>query len=306
MPFIKRHRAGEQLPRVVHPEPDERAIPLCEDLVKEPTVQAAILGGSRHHGGWDEQSDLDIIVILEDSDDGEETERAARMALAELKERHYPGYRDYNHPDHEVGHGHIVVSMEYFLSHRRTLNDPMSQAARQGRIFAKEPGAEGKYRHDGDTSNEWELVTRRKLERAAEENQGIPAMRRFIDRPRRSRLDVRSVQGSTAYWVLWSSGSALLSILGVMYENRSLVAMAETLRENDPGWTHRFASDLDCLDQYNYCACEVVVTSPIENLDTMWEALETDRKALWQRILELSGYDVYKEQQADSNGPVDG
>ena len=53
------------------------------------------------------------------------------MALAELKERHYPGYRDYNHPDHEVGHGHIVVSMEYFLNHRRTLNDPMSQAARQ-------------------------------------------------------------------------------------------------------------------------------------------------------------------------------
>ena len=80
-----------------------------------------------------------------------------------------------------------------------------------------------------------------------------------------------------------------------MYENRFLVAMAETLRENDPGWTHRFASDLDCLDQYNYCACEVVVTSPIENLDTMWEALETDRKALWQRILELTGYDLNEE-----------
>ena len=77
MPFVKRHRAGEQLPRMIHPEPDERAIPLCEDLVREPTVQAAILGGSRYQGSWDEQSDLDIIVILEDSDDREETERAA-------------------------------------------------------------------------------------------------------------------------------------------------------------------------------------------------------------------------------------
>ena len=295
MPFIKRHRAGEQLPRVVHPEPDERATPLCEDLVKEPTVQAAILGGSRYHGGWDEKSDLDIIVILEDSDDGEETERAARLALADLKERHYPGYRDRTHPDHEVVHGHIVVSMEYFLSHRRTLNDPMSQAARQGRIFTREPGAEGKYRHDGDASNEWDLVTLGKLQRAARENRSIPAMREVFDLPRRSRFDVRSVEGSTAYWVLWSSGSALLSILGVMYENRSLVAMAETLGANDPGWTHRFASDLDCLDQYNYCACELVVTSPIDDLDAMWEALETDRKALWQRILELSGYDLNEE-----------
>ena len=292
MPFIKRHRAGEYMPKVVHPEPDERATPLCQELAQEPTVQAAILGGSRYHGGWDEQSDLDIIVILEDSDDGEETEKAARLALAELKERYYPGYTDYQHPDHEVEHGHIVVSMEYFLSHRRTLNDPMSQAARQGRIFTKKPGTDGKYRHDGDTSNEWELVTLRKLERAARENRRIPMIREIFDLPRRPPLEVWSSQGSTAYWILWSSGSALLSILGVMYENRSLVAMAETLRENDPGWTHRFASDLDCLDQYNHCACEVVVTCPIDDLDAMWEALEMDRKALWQRILELSGYDL--------------
>ena len=295
MPFIKRHRAGEQLPRVVHLEPDERATPLCEELVRHPFVQAAILSGSRYHGGWDEQSDLDIIVILEDSDDGEETEKAAHLALAELKERYYPGYRDYNNPDHEVGHGHIVVTMEYFLSHRSTLNDPMSQASRQGRIFTKTPGTEEKYQHDGDTSNEWELVTLGKLDRATRENQGIPAIRGFFDRPRRSRLDVRSTQGSTAYWVLWSSGSALLSILGVMYQNRSLVAMAETLRERDPEWGYQFASDLDCLDQYNSCGCEVVVTRPIDNLDAMWEALATDRNALWQRIQELSGYDLNEE-----------
>ena len=181
--------------------------------MKEPTVQAAILGGSRYHGGWDEQSDLDIIVILADSGDGEETERAARLALAELKERYYPGYRDRSHPDHEVKHGHIVVSMEYFLGHRHTLNDPMSQASRQGRIFTKEPGAEKKYRHDGDTSNEWELVTLGKLQRAARENQGIPGIKRFFDRPRTSRLDVRSVQGGKEQpgsrhrvWVLMNDG----------------------------------------------------------------------------------------------------
>ena len=278
------------MPKLIHAEPDERATPLCEELVKHPAVQAAILTGSRYTGGWDEQSDLDIVVILEESDDEEEARKTAHLALTELKERFYPGYRDYNHPDHEIGHGEIVVSMAYFLAHRRTLNDPMAQAARNGRIFTKEPGTEEKYQHDGDTSNEWELVTLRKLQRAAMENQGIPGLRIVYDRPRMRQLHPLTIPGSTAYWILWSSGSALMSILGLMYENRSLVAMAETLKENDSGWVHRFASDLDCLDQYNYCACEVVVTNPIANLDAMWETLQTDRDSLWERIRDLSGY----------------
>ena len=75
-----------------------------------------------------------------------------------------------------------------------------------------------------------------------------------------------------------------MSVLGIGYRNRSLVDMAETLRERDPGWSHRFASDLDCLDQYNGCGCEVVVARPILDLEAMWEALERDREALWRRI----------------------
>ena len=82
-----------------------------------------------------------------------------------------------------------------------------------------------------------------------------------------------------------------MSILGVMYENRSLVKMADTLVKQDPEWGCQFASGLDCLDQYNSCGCEVVVLEPIEELEAMWEALERDRKALWQRIEELTGFD---------------
>ena len=94
----------------------------------------------------------------------------------------------------------------------------------------------------------------------------------------------------------------MISILGMMYENRSLVAMAETLRERDPRWNHRFASDLDCLDQYNLCGCEEVVTDPITDLDAMWEALETDRDALWERIRELTGYDLNEPPPEISSG----
>ena len=59
-----------------------------------------------------------------------------------------------------------------------------------------------------------------------------------------------------------------------------------------PRGNYRFASDLGWLDQYNYCGCEVVVTDPITNLEAMWEALETVRDALWERVREFTGYDL--------------
>ena len=299
MPFVKRHRAGKELPEVVHPGPDPRAAALAEDLAQQPAVQAVILGGSRYTGGWDEQSDLDLVVILEDSVDEEESRKHVAKALIGLKERYYPGYTDWQHPDHGVEHGEWPVSMEYYLRHRRTVNHPMAQAARQGRIIPREPGTEDRYRHDGDTSNEWDLVTLPKLKRAATENRVTADLKELFNRNLHSTLNVYSIQGRNAYWLLWSSGSAIMSLLGIMHPNRSLVAMAETLRERDPGWNHRFASDLDCLDQYNYCACEVVVTEPIADLQVMWEALERDRNALWRRIEELSGYDLHAAPDLD-------
>ena len=64
MPPVRRHRIGDQMPAVTHAGPDPNAIALCRDLVAEaPPVDCAILFGSRALGGWDDQSDLDIIVI---------------------------------------------------------------------------------------------------------------------------------------------------------------------------------------------------------------------------------------------------
>ena len=105
-------------------------------------------------------------------------------------------------------------------------------------------------------------MTLPKLKRAVYENRVTADLKGLFNRNRHSALIVYSLEGRNAYWLLWSSGSAIMSMLGIMYPNRSLAAMAETLGEGDPGWSHRFASDLDCLDQYNYCACEVVVTDP--------------------------------------------
>ena len=289
MAYVKRHRAGEEMPKVVHLDPDPRAVPLCQDLVEDPAVQAVILNGSRYRGRWDEQSDLDILVILEDGADQEEVKNAAVEALAKVKERHYPGYQDWYSPDHGIEEAGWIVSMDYFVTHRRTLNHPMAQAATQGRILTRNPADAQKYEHDGDTSNEWELVTLQKLRMAAshvheQESDGLIYNLRD---PRPG--EIFTIPGGNAYWQLWHSGSAILSMLGKTYPNRSLVGMAESLKINDPGWDHRFQSDLDCLDQYNDCACWVVVTNPIPDLQAMWEALAPDREALWARIEELCG-----------------
>ena len=98
--------------------------------------------------------------------------------------------------------------------------------------------------------------------------------------------------GRSAHMLLWHSGTALLSILGVIYPMRSTVEMARLVHEHDGDWSHRFQSDLVRIEQYAECGCELVVTEPVTNLPELWEDLEADREALWRRILDLSGYDL--------------
>ena len=59
--------------------------------------------------------------------------------------------------------------------------------------------------------------------------------------------------------------------------------MATAIARHDAGWSHAWRSDLDRIDQYSGCGCEVVVTDPIDDVPTMWRDLEIDRDALWDR-----------------------
>ena len=73
------------------------------------------------------------------------------------------------------------------------------------------------------------------------------------------------------------------------------------IEERDAGWSHEFRSDLYRIDRYAGCWCEVVVTDLIGDLSELWPDLEADRDALWNRIRELSEYDL-AEAQARSCG----
>ena len=291
MPPVRRHRIGDQMPAVIHPGPDPAAINLCRDLAAETDAEAVILFGSRSTGGWDEQSDLDLIIVHPAAAEDARRKSLGRV-LAELRERHYPGHVEYDSPHHGVADGLMVETPQHYHAARRTRNHVIARAAREGRIFTRDPGAEDSYRHDGDVSNEWEMVTLERLRRASSDALDLGHLRGYwLDRAGRSPA-LNAIPGRNAHGLLWNSGAALLSILGVIYPRDSVAEMAAAIARHDAGWSHEFQSDLAQIDQYSDCGCEVVVTDPIADVPAMWRDLEIDRGALWERIRQLSGYDL--------------
>ena len=125
MPSVRRHRIGDQLPAVSHPAPDQDAIALCRDLAANTDAEAVILFGSRATGGWDERSDLDMIIV-HPSAAGREAETAIRRVLHRIRERHYQGCWDHVSSHRGVRGGQQVVSLDYYASYRRTMNDVMA------------------------------------------------------------------------------------------------------------------------------------------------------------------------------------
>ena len=303
MPPVRRHRIGREMPAVIHPGPDPAAINLCRDLAAQADVEAVVLFGSRATGGWDEQSDLDLIIVHPAADDADDRRKVLGRVLAELRERHYPGHVEYDSPHHGVADGLIVETPQHYHAGRRTRNHVIARAAREGRIFTGHSGAEDRYRHDGEVCNEWELVTVERLRRASEEARDLGHLHGYwLDRSGRSPAPERHTRAKRLYGLLWNSGAALLSILGEIYPRDSVAEVAAAIAQYDAGWGHAFRSDLDRIDQYSGCGCEVVVTDPIDDVPALWRDLQVDRDALWERIRQLSGYDLAAVQPPSSGG----
>ena len=300
MPPVRRHRIGAEMTAVIHPDPAPAAIALCRAWASVSDAQAVVLFGSRATGSWDEQSDLDMIII-HDAADSEDGREAIRQALVDLKESHYPGCDDYRSPHHGVVEGLMVETPQHYHAGRRTLNHVIARAAREGRVFTREPAAEDAYRHDRDVSNEWEMVTLERLRRASEDALDLGHLRGYwLDRAGRSPA-LNAIPGRNAHGLLWNSGAALLSILGVIYPRDSVAEVATAITRHDASWNHLFRSALDRIDQYSSCGCEVVVTDPIDDVPAMWRDLESDRIALWERIRALSGYDLCQAQSSSDS-----
>lgn len=105
-------RSAEQYPS--HPALRPAAIDLCRALAAETAAEAVILFGSQAGRGWDEQSDLDMIIIHPTTDLQDNRRKVLGRVLSEIRERHYPGHGEYDSPHHGVTDGLIVESPENY------------------------------------------------------------------------------------------------------------------------------------------------------------------------------------------------
>ena len=134
------------MPGVVHHGPYPAAIAVCRDVLEESHAACVVLNGSR---GWDEQSDLNLIVIHGAAADS----GRPGGAVARDRERHY---RDSFDEQYSLESGAEVVTPDRYDDGRRTLNHPMARAARHGLVFPREPGIEDRYHHDGGWGHEFQ------------------------------------------------------------------------------------------------------------------------------------------------------
>lgn len=94
MPFVRRRRAGDELPKEVHPQPDRWAHALAGGLAEGPAAQAAAPGDQRYVNDGHGQPDPDIAVLPGDSGEPEAAsaagEEAFTLALSSLKDKLCP------------------------------------------------------------------------------------------------------------------------------------------------------------------------------------------------------------------------
>ena len=125
---VRRHRTGNEMPQMVHPDPDPNALALCWDLTAHPDTESVILFGSRATGGWDEQSDLDMIIIHPAPVD-DEGQREVYGSWMRLKNATTRAIGITPVPTQEVSSGHMAASPEDYRPRRRTLKDVKARAS---------------------------------------------------------------------------------------------------------------------------------------------------------------------------------
>ena len=92
--LVSRHRIGDHLPDVVHPGADPVAIAVCCQVLEDTVAECVVLQGSRGWGGWDEQSDINIIVVHEAATEKPEADRLTGAVLR-IKSEHYDDSPEY-------------------------------------------------------------------------------------------------------------------------------------------------------------------------------------------------------------------
>ena len=83
--MASRHRIGESLPEVAHSDIDPIVVAVCREVLKDTGAECVIMHGSP---GWDEQTDINIIVVHEGASEKRGADWLASSAIR-IKNRFY-------------------------------------------------------------------------------------------------------------------------------------------------------------------------------------------------------------------------
>lgn len=253
---------------------DKMALAVGQAVLRETGAEDVILFGSRARGDYNDDSDIDLLLVHPGPKDYEFRARVKDNAKSMASVL-------YGSP---VGVDLIWFSPEEFDRMRRSLNHVTAVAAEEGINMSGESARIG----DGDRSNEWTVTNQRCRHARAH----LRSMRRSID-----DREIDIIVGQQAQQALEHAMKALISACGCRYRRlHDLLATETDVRQADPEFRLTLESPLRQLNEYGGSDRYYEPEESLGDHRQLYRQVESDATRIFQRITELTGRDPWQEQ----------
>ena len=252
---------------------DSRALHVARVIRDLTDAECVILFGSRSRKDWTGSSDIDVMVITP----GQPTqadEIRITSAAEEILDRTYA-----ESPAMDL----VVLSSQQYRRRSRSINNVAAIASREGIKLTLNPEDHDGQEYDADAERE------DRIQRVADANMHYRNLNLMLDAGVEDRGAVFQ-----AHQALEHSMKALISALGKEYpHHHSLIALANSVIQNDPERDWQFHSDLWQLNGYAGAARYGQALNPVTDFRQMANDVTNDLESIHRRIAELTGEDPW-------------
>ena len=257
---------------------DPKAIRVAKRLLTATGADCVILFGSRARADWTEESDVDLMVLNEDTP--EEPETLEMQNAASLLSQETFG-RDVQVDIIPMSHS------EFRKMGYHTINHVAARARREGIAMPRDPESYSS-RYDDEYPDE-------KLEYQEQQRRIGDANLHY--RNMHGLLDLGFEDKDTAFLAqqaLENAMKAMISALNEEYNtHHQLRALAADIRGLDPGHEWHFASNPGQLENFAGASRYGPVISPIQDYRDMANNITMDLDLIYERISTVTGEDPW-------------
>ena len=252
---------------------DPRALHVARVIRDLTDAECVILFGSRSRRDWSGNSDIDVMVITPEQPTQADEIRIT-AAAEEILDRTYA-----ESPEIDL----VVLSTEQFRRRSKSINNVAAIASREGIKLTQNPEDYMGPEYDAGAERE------DRIQRVADANMHYRNLNLMLDAGVEDRGAVFQ-----AHQALEHCMKALISALGNQYPHQhSLIALADSIRQNDPERDWQFHSDLWQLNGYAGAARYGQALNPVTDFRQMANDVTNDLEQTHRRIAELTGEDPW-------------